>query len=108
MRLSRGAAVAAVALALGAIGGSAPATASASQALRASSLASGTVSDFYRARGGAPLWFAPGAGNASQQLLLTMSTARADNLNPKRYRVNALANAVKGRADRQSGRRAAR
>jgi murein L,D-transpeptidase YcbB/YkuD len=91
MRFSRGAAVAA-ALALGAIGGSAPATAS---AVRASPLASGTVSDFYRARGGAPFWFAPGAGNAAQQLLLTMSTARADNLNPKRYRVNALANAVR-------------
>ena len=52
------------------------------------------ITDFYRSRGGAPLWFSPTAGNASQQLLQQLSTAWADGLNPNRYRVNALSKAV--------------
>ena len=52
------------------------------------------VADFYRARGGAPLWFSPRAGNAAQQLLLLLSTARADNLNPGRYNAKGVSRAI--------------
>ena len=55
---------------------------------------SGGINDFYRARGGAPLWFAPASGTAAPQLLQLLSTARADNLDPNRYHVKALAKAV--------------
>jgi len=52
------------------------------------------VADFYRARSGAPLWFSPRSGNAAQQLLMLLSTARADNLNPNRYNVKGVARAI--------------
>jgi murein L,D-transpeptidase YcbB/YkuD len=54
----------------------------------------GSIADFYRARGGAPLWFGPSAGNAAPQMLQLLSTAWADNLNPKRYHLRDLARQV--------------
>jgi len=54
----------------------------------------GAVANFYRARGGAPLWFAPRSGAAAQQLVQLLSTASADNLDPKRYNPRGLARAV--------------
>src|SRR5436190_8243375 len=54
----------------------------------------GAIADFYRARGGAPLWFAPKSGNAAQQLLMLLSTAQADHLNPNRYNVKGVARAI--------------
>src|SRR3954451_24477778 len=54
----------------------------------------GEIADFYRARGGAPLWFAPNAGPAAQQLLQLLASAQADNLNPRRYDVRGLARAA--------------
>jgi murein L,D-transpeptidase YcbB/YkuD len=58
------------------------------------------IVDFYRARGGAPLWFSPSSAGAAQQLLQLLSTAQADNLNPRRYNVRGLSRAVQ---DAQSG-----
>ena len=55
---------------------------------------SGAVADFYRSRGGAPLWFGPRSGAAAQQLLTLLGTARADNLNPNRYNVKGVARAI--------------
>lgn len=52
------------------------------------------IADFYRARGGAPLWFAPRSGEAAVQLLQLLETAQADNLNPRRYNVRDLSRAV--------------
>jgi len=52
------------------------------------------IADFYRSRGGAPLWFAPNAGPAAQQLVQMLASAQADNLNPRRYNVGALNRAV--------------
>jgi murein L,D-transpeptidase YcbB/YkuD len=52
------------------------------------------VSGFYRARGGAPLWLAPGAGAAATQLVSLLATADADHLNPKRYNVKSLGRAI--------------
>ena len=41
-----------------------------------------SVDDFYRARNGAPLWLAPAAGDAAEQLLTLLSTASLDGLDP--------------------------
>jgi murein L,D-transpeptidase YcbB/YkuD len=60
----------------------------------------GEIAAFYRARGGAPLWFSPHSGAAAQQLVQLLATAQADNLNPRRYNVRALARAVQ---DAQNG-----
>ena len=60
----------------------------------------GEIADFYRARGGAPLWFGPKAGNAAAQLVQLLATSQADHLNPKRYNIRALERAV---AEARSG-----
>jgi L,D-transpeptidase YcbB len=52
------------------------------------------IADFYRSRSGAPLWFGPTARDAAPQLLQLLATAQADHLNPRRYNVRGLANAV--------------
>jgi murein L,D-transpeptidase YcbB/YkuD len=62
------------------------------------------IADFYRSRGGAPLWFAPNAGDAAPQLVQLLATAQADHLNPKRYNVRGLQRAV---ADARTGNPAA-
>ena len=54
----------------------------------------GAIADFYRARGGAPLWLAPNAGAAAPQLIQLLNSAQADRLNPKRYNVRALSSAL--------------
>ena len=54
----------------------------------------GEIADFYRARGGAPLWFAPGSGGAADQLIQLLASSQADRLNPKRYDVRGLASAA--------------
>ena len=66
-----------------------------------SSVDAGEVSAFYRARGSAPLWFGPNAGNASQQLIQQLGTAQADNLNPRRYDVRGLTRAVQAASQRR-------
>lgn len=62
------------------------------------------VGDFYRARGGAPLWLSPRAGVAAQQLIQLLATAQADHLNPRRYNVRGLERAL---ADARTGNPAA-
>jgi murein L,D-transpeptidase YcbB/YkuD len=62
------------------------------------------IADFYRARGGSPLWLTPNAGAAAPQLLQLLATAQADHLNPRRYNVRGLARAV---ADARTGNPAA-
>jgi L,D-transpeptidase YcbB len=64
----------------------------------------GEIADFYRARGGAPLWFSPTARNAAPQLIQLLATAQADHLNPRRYNVRGLQRAL---ADARSGNPAA-
>ena len=57
-----------------------------------------SIAAFYRARGGAPLWFSPTSGASVQQLLLLLSTAQADGLNPNRFRVRNLSRAARAAA----------
>jgi len=54
----------------------------------------GEIADFYRSRGGAPLWLAPNAQNAAPQLLQLLASAQADGLNPRRYDVRGLSRAL--------------
>ncbi|MFL6722452.1 MAG: L,D-transpeptidase family protein, partial [Sphingomonas sp.] len=74
------------------------------QARTAAIPASGEIADFYRARGGAPLWLAPNSGPAAQQLVQLLATAQADHLNPRRYDVRGLTRAL---ADARTGSPAA-
>jgi murein L,D-transpeptidase YcbB/YkuD len=84
-----GSALAALAIAAPALVGTSPVAAAA-----AASPYDGDIASFYRSRGGAPLWLAPGAGNAAQQLIQLLATADADHLNPRRYNVRGLQRAV--------------
>jgi murein L,D-transpeptidase YcbB/YkuD len=63
-------------------------------AAAASPAASSEINAFYRSRGGAPLWLSPRSGAAAQQLIQLLSTAQADNLNPRRYNVRGLSRAL--------------
>jgi murein L,D-transpeptidase YcbB/YkuD len=94
-----GSALAALAIAAPALVGTSPAAAAA-----AASPYDGDIASFYRSRGGAPLWLAPGAGNAAQQLIQLLATADADHLNPRRYNVRGLQRAL---ADARTGNPAA-
>jgi murein L,D-transpeptidase YcbB/YkuD len=71
---------------------------------RASFPLDGEIADFYRARGGAPLWLAPNAGTAAPHLLQLIASAQADGLNPRRYDVRGLNRAL---ADARTGSPAA-
>jgi len=57
-------------------------------------LPSQSVDDFYRARSGAPLWLAPKSGDAGQQLLTVLANARIDGLDPDKYHVSVLNEAL--------------
>src|SRR5688572_12403063 len=75
----------------------------------ATSFAAGSeIADFYRARGGRPLWLAPQSGSAAQLMLGLLNSASTDGLDPQRYEVTKLADALRAaqRGDRHSVARA--
>ena len=53
-----------------------------------------SVADFYRGRNHYPLWLAPNAGDAAGQLLNLLGSASLDGLNPQKYQVDVLRQAV--------------
>ena len=53
-----------------------------------------SVDDFYRMRKEAPLWLAPKAGDAADQLIALLSSSSLDGLSPDRYQIPALQQAV--------------
>jgi murein L,D-transpeptidase YcbB/YkuD len=67
-----------------------------------------SVDAFYRARSGAPLWLAPSAGNAAQQLVDLLASAGLDGLEPQDYQVAAVQNALRlaGTGDAKAVQRA--
>jgi murein L,D-transpeptidase YcbB/YkuD len=65
-------------------------TAVASVAAVARSQNGQTVADFYKARKDAPLWLAPQAGDAADQLLSLLGSASLDGLSPAKYNVAEL------------------
>jgi murein L,D-transpeptidase YcbB/YkuD len=76
------------------VGAAAPLSAPASARPSAASAFDAEIASFYRARGGAPLWLAPGSGQAANQLVQLLATAQADHLNPRRYDVRGLGRAL--------------
>jgi murein L,D-transpeptidase YcbB/YkuD len=59
------------------------------------------IPEFYASHSGAPLWFAASSGNAAEALLLLLGSADADGLDPGRYGLNTLRQAV---ADARAGK----
>ena len=53
------------------------------------------INEFYRARGGRPLWLAPQSGQAAQRMLGLLNSAAVDRLDPNRYRVQWIAGALR-------------
>jgi murein L,D-transpeptidase YcbB/YkuD len=53
-----------------------------------------TVDDFYRGRNNYPLWLSPSAGDAAEQLLKLLGSANLDGLEPQKYNVPALRQAL--------------
>jgi murein L,D-transpeptidase YcbB/YkuD len=70
------------------------ASAAASPQAQQPSIVSQSISDFYRGRNNAPLWLAPTAGDAAEQLLTLLGTANLDGLSPDHYRVADLRQAL--------------
>jgi murein L,D-transpeptidase YcbB/YkuD len=66
------------------------------------------ITDFYRARGGRPLWLAPQSHGAVQLLLGLLNSASADGLDPDRYQIAKIGDALRSaqRGDRRSVDRA--
>ncbi len=85
---------------MAAVGASVPASTAVAQKSSVSAQATAGINDFYRARGGAPLWFSPTSGNAAQSLLQVLSTAQADGLNPNRYNIRGLSRALRDASSR--------
>ena len=54
-----------------------------------------SVDEFYAARGQQPLWLRQGQEESARQLLRYFETAKADGLNPKRYRTREIAQALR-------------
>jgi murein L,D-transpeptidase YcbB/YkuD len=74
-----------------------PAAAAAAQPqVQAQQLVAGgqSVADFYKSRAGYPLWLSPTAGDAAKQLMTLLSSANLDGLDPNRYNVVALQQAL--------------
>jgi murein L,D-transpeptidase YcbB/YkuD len=67
-----------------------------------------TISDFYRARDGRPLWLSPQSGAAASKMLELLNSAAIDGLNPDRYQVRKVAKALRDarRGDARSVNRA--
>jgi murein L,D-transpeptidase YcbB/YkuD len=72
-----------------------PATAAGSAQLATAFNGGSEIADFYRARGGRPLWLAPQSGAAAQLMLGLLNSASVDGLDPDRYQIRKVANAVR-------------
>jgi L,D-transpeptidase YcbB len=73
----------------------APSVGAAAAPVAAANNTSSGVADFYRARAGRPLWLAPQSGAAAQLMLGLLNSASVDGLDPRRYDVRRIANALR-------------
>ena len=73
----------------------APSAAYAEGSAAASVRADTDVEDFYRARGGAPLWLAGGNQASADKLLTLLQTAGADGLDPSKYDDKRISKALR-------------
>ena len=69
-------------------------TAAAPTAVQAPPQAGQGVADFYRGRNGYPFWLAANSGDAADQLLSLLSSASVEGLDPAKYHVAELQQAV--------------
>jgi len=53
-----------------------------------------SIADFYASRSDYPLWLAPAAGSAAQDLLALLHSARFDGLDPNNYGIDAINQAL--------------
>src|SRR5947209_16640405 len=53
-----------------------------------------SVDDFYRGRNNYPLWLSPAAGDAAEQLITLLDSASLDGVDPQKYGVGQLRDAV--------------
>ncbi|HZU50377.1 MAG TPA: L,D-transpeptidase family protein [Sphingomicrobium sp.] len=53
-----------------------------------------SIADFYRGRNNYPFWLAPNAGDAAEQLLNVLSSANLDGLDPEKYHIDSLRQAL--------------
>jgi murein L,D-transpeptidase YcbB/YkuD len=85
-----------------------PAAAAGAAPVAASFAGGSDIADFYRARGGRPLWLAPQAEGAIQLLLGLLNGASTDGLDPNRYDIARVSDALRAaqRGDRRSVNRA--
>jgi murein L,D-transpeptidase YcbB/YkuD len=90
-----GAAAAALLFAAAPLPAIGPSPAAAAAAFAADPRASGSIADFYRARGGRPLWLSPTSGAAAQILVSHLSTSAIDGVGRDRYRARRLAGALR-------------
>jgi len=74
-------------------------TPAAAQAQLAPSPVGQSVADFYKARKDAPLWLSAEAGDAAQQLISLLGTASLDGLDPDKYHVAELQQALERARD---------
>src|SRR5690242_8797670 len=70
------------------------ATAAAAAPAQRAGVSAQSVDDFYRGRNNYPLWLAPTSGDAAQELLKLLSTSNVDGLDPAKYRVEAIQEAM--------------
>ncbi len=63
-----------------------------------------SITDFYASRGDYPLWLAPAAGGAAQDLVALLQSAKTDGLDPNAYGLDAINQAL---ADARKGDRKA-
>lgn len=59
-------------------------------AVQAAPVRSQSVADFYRARNDYPFWLGANSGDAADQLLVLLSSARLDGLDPEKYHAAEL------------------
>ena len=79
------------------------AAAEAAPAVQAAPVRGQSVAEFYRGRNDYPFWLAANAGDAADQLLTLLASSNIDGINPAKYNVPALRDAVA--AARSSGKR---
>jgi L,D-transpeptidase YcbB len=88
-------AAAAAALAVAPIPANAAADTSTTAAALAREASGQSIADFYAARGGQPLWFAPANEQAAHDLVALLESAHLDGLDGKRYRTRELQRALR-------------
>jgi L,D-transpeptidase YcbB len=77
-----------------ALAAASPSVAPAATASQAAPVLAQSVDDFYRGRNNYPLWLSPKAGDSADQLVSLLESANIDGLDPQKYHVDQLKQAI--------------